>query len=249
MSQRVAIVTGASLGIGRATTLALVAQGDAVAIVGRDPERGEAVATEATSAGGDALFVAADVSDEGQVRAMVERVVTRWGRVDVLVNNAAIYVQDDAVGTSLETWERVMATNLTGAFLCTRHAVPVMPEGGAIVNVSSEAGLVGIEQQVAYNVSKSGLIGLTRSCAVDFAERGIRVNCVCPGTTDTPLVAEALRRSDDPLAARRRLADARPLRRLGRPEEIAAAIVYVASPEAGYMTGAIISIDGGYTAR
>jgi NAD(P)-dependent dehydrogenase (short-subunit alcohol dehydrogenase family) len=118
-----------------------------------------------------------------------------------------------------------------------------------IVNVASEAGLVGIRGQVAYNVSKAGMIALTRSCAVDLAEKGVRVNCVCPGTTDTPLVRQAVGRAPDPAAARRRLEGIRPLNRLGTPEEIASAILYLASSEAGYATGAILSIDGGYTAQ
>jgi NAD(P)-dependent dehydrogenase (short-subunit alcohol dehydrogenase family) len=121
--------------------------------------------------------------------------------------------------------------------------------GGVIVNVASEAGLVGIKGQVAYNVSKAGMIALTRSCAVDLADRGIRVNAVCPGTTDTPLVREAVSRAPDPAAARRRLESVRPLDRLGTPEEIASAILYMASSESGYATGAVLSIDGGYTAQ
>jgi NAD(P)-dependent dehydrogenase (short-subunit alcohol dehydrogenase family) len=121
--------------------------------------------------------------------------------------------------------------------------------GGVIVNVASEAGLVGIRGQVAYNVSKAGMIALTRSCAVDLAEKGVRVNCVCPGTTDTPLVREAVGRAPDPAAARRRLEEIRPLNRLGTPDEIASAILYLASSEAGYATGTILSIDGGYTAQ
>jgi NAD(P)-dependent dehydrogenase (short-subunit alcohol dehydrogenase family) len=163
------------------------------------------------------------------------------------VNNAGIYHQADAVDTPEAVWNEVLAVNLTGAFLCTRQAVPAMARGGVIVNVASEAGLVGIRNQVAYNVSKAGLIGLTRSCAVDFAPRGIRVNCVCPGTTDTPLVRAAVGRAADPGAARRALEDIRPLRRLGEPEEIAAAILYLAA--AGYATGAVLSVDGGYTAQ
>jgi NAD(P)-dependent dehydrogenase (short-subunit alcohol dehydrogenase family) len=249
MSQRTVIVTGASLGIGRAAAIAFARRGDAVALVARDAERGEAVAREISGAGGEAAFVRADVSDEEQVRAMVDRVVARWDRVDVLVNNAGVYVQADVIDTTREAWDKVLATNLTGAFLCIRHAVPAMRGGGVVVNVSSEAGLVGIAGQVAYNVSKSGLIGLTRSCAVDLATRGVRVNCVCPGTTDTPLVEAALARSADPVTARRSLEEARPLGRLGRPDEIASAIVYAASEDAAYMTGAVISIDGGYTAR
>jgi NAD(P)-dependent dehydrogenase (short-subunit alcohol dehydrogenase family) len=142
--------------------------------------------------------------------------------------------------------------NLTGAFLCIKHAVPAMQrggKGGAIVNVSSEAGLVGIRNQVAYNVSKGGLIALTKSCAVDFAPMGIRVNCVCPGTTDTPLVQAALGKAGDPAAARRALETIRPAGRLGRPEEIAAAILFLAGGSAGYATGAVLSVDGGYTAQ
>ena len=186
-----------------------------------------------------------------QVRELIAAVLARWGRLDVLVNNAGIYHQADAVGTSVEDWNRVLAVNLTGAFLCLKHAVPAMERKGAgvIVNVASEAGLVGIRGQVAYNVSKGGLIALTRSCAVDFAARGIRVNCVCPGTTDTPLVQAALSRAEDPAALRRSLESSRPANRLGRPEEIAAAILYLASDAAGYATGAVLSVDGGYTAQ
>jgi NAD(P)-dependent dehydrogenase (short-subunit alcohol dehydrogenase family) len=245
----VVIVTGGSQGIGREAAIAFAREGAAVAVVDLERGLGEAVAAEIGAIGGEAMCVVADVSSEEQVRAAVEQVTSRWGRLDVLVNNAGVYIQADALATDLATWQRILATNLTGAFLFTKHAVAAMTHGGVIVNVSSEAGLVGIGGQVAYNVSKAGLIGLTRSCAVDFAGRGIRVNCVCPGTTETPLVQRAVSQSADPVAARRALEQVRPLDRLGRPEEIAAAITFAASQAAGYMTGAVISIDGGYTAR
>ncbi len=144
-----------------------------------------------------------------------------------------------------------MRINVTGAFLCSKYAAPIMiaQKRGVIVNVASEAGLVGIKGQVAYNVSKGAMIALTRSCAVDLAEYGIRVNSVCPGTTATPLVEAAVNRAPDPAAARRHLEQIRPANRLGTPQEIASAILYLASDEAAYATGAILSIDGGYTAQ
>lgn len=144
-----------------------------------------------------------------------------------------------------------MAVDLTGVFLCTKYAATAMIRsgGGVVVNVSSEAGLVGIKGQVAYNTAKAGVIGLTRSCAVDLADKGIRANAVCPGTTYTPLVEDALSRSSDPKKARRELESSRPVGRLGKPEEIAEAILFLASPEVGYATGTILSVDGGYTAQ
>ncbi len=248
---KVAVVTGASLGIGRATALAFAQEGAAVAVVSKHPERGQAAAQDIQSYSREVLFVPTDLALETEVRAMVERVVDRWARLDILVNNAGVYIQGDITETAPEAWARILTTNLTSAFLCTKYAVAVMVKhgGGAVINVSSEAGLVGIKGQVAYNVSKAGMIALTRSCAVDLANRGIRVNCVCPGTTDTPLVREAVNRASDPVAARRRLEEIRPLNRVGTAEEIASAILYLASSEAGYATGAILSVDGGYTAQ
>jgi len=249
--QRVVLVTGASQGIGRAIAEAFAREGAYVALVSRDQERGVQTERELTDAGFSAQFFLADVALEADIRAVFEAVAVRWSRLDVLVNNAGIYMQGDVTQTTLADWEHIMTTNLTSAFLCSRYAIPLMTQngGGVIINVSSEAGLVGIKGQAAYNVSKAGMIALTRSCAVDFADRHIRVNCVCPGTTDTPLVREAVARAPDPVAARRALEQARPLNRLGTPEEIASAVLYFATPEAGYATGAVLALDGGYTAQ
>ena len=248
---KVAVVTGAASGIGRATAVAFAQEGAAVVIMDKDQEQGEVVAGEIKRQDGDVLVVPVDIAQENEVQTMVEAVTHCWGRLDILVNNAGIYYQADVVDTPSDVWNNVLAVNLSGAFLCTKYAVPVMIQGGGgvVINIASEAGLVGIKGQVAYNVSKGGMIALTRSCAVDLAERGIRVNCVCPGTTETPLVREAVNRASDPAAARRALEEVRPLDRLGTPEEIAGAVLYLASSEAGYATGAILSVDGGYTAQ
>ncbi len=248
---KVAVVTGAASGIGQAAAVAFAHEGAGVVIVDKDQEQGELVVRNIKDQGGDVLLVPTDIAQETEVRAMIEEVTSRWDRLDILVNNAGIYYQADVVDTPSDVWNNVLAVNLSGAFLCTKYAAPVMIRGGGgvVINVASEAGLVGIKGQVAYNVSKGGMIALTRSCAVDLAERGIRVNCVCPGTSDTPLVREAVNRASDPAAARRALEKVRPLNRLGKPEEIAAAILYLASDEAGYATGAILSVDGGYTAQ
>jgi NAD(P)-dependent dehydrogenase (short-subunit alcohol dehydrogenase family) len=246
-----AIVTGASRGIGRAVAEAFAREGASVALISNDIDRGQEAASALQSAGWTAQFFPADVANDADVRKTVQAVVAQWGRLDILVNNAGIYMQGDVTQTALADWERIMAVNLTSAFLFSKYAVPELARvgGGVIVNVASEAGLVGIKGQAAYNVSKAGMIALTRSCAVDHASQGIRVNCVCPGTTDTPLVQEAVSRAPDPAAARRALEQARPANRLGTPEEIASAVLYLASPEAAYATGAVLSMDGGYTAQ
>lgn len=247
---KVVIVTGGSLGIGEAAARGFAAEGARVAIASRNIHHGETAVSRIEKAGGVAIHVATDVAIEEQAKGLVQATLARFGRLDILVNNAAVYIQGDVTATSVDDWNRVLAVNLTGAFLGTKYAADALAAThGVVINVSSEAGLVGIAGQVAYNVSKAGMIALTRSSAIDLAPRGIRVNCVCPGTTATPLVDAAVARAADPAAARRRLESIRPLDRLGTSEEIASAILYLASAEAGYATGAVLSIDGGYTAQ
>lgn len=248
---KVVAVSGAAMGIGKAAALAFAREGARVALVDSDVYAGKQALQEFEGLLGEAALFTCDVSDEAQVKALLEGILQHWGRLDVCVNNAGIYIQADILGTSLADWERILRVNLTGVFLLSKYAAEVMVRqgGGVIVNVASEAGLVGIAGQVAYNTSKAALIGLTRSCAVDLAQYGIRANAVCPGTTDTPLVRQAVERAADPAGARRKLESVRPLNRLGKVEEIAAAILFMASDEAGYATGSILSIDGGYTAQ
>jgi NAD(P)-dependent dehydrogenase (short-subunit alcohol dehydrogenase family) len=248
---KVALVTGAGKGIGRAAAVALAREGFEVALLARDDVSGQEAVAACRAEGSEALWLTADVASEEQLRAAFDGLAAHWGTLDVLVNNAGIYTRGDVVSTTLDDWERVQRVNVTGAFLCAKYAVPLMRRagGGSIVNVASEAGLVGIRGQIAYNVSKGALIALTRSMAVDLAALHIRVNCVCPGTTLTPLVEESVSREPDPQKRIEYLGRIRPAGRLGTPDEIAGAIVYFAADHSRYTTGAVLSVDGGYTAQ
>jgi NAD(P)-dependent dehydrogenase (short-subunit alcohol dehydrogenase family) len=244
---KTAIVTGATSGIGRAAAIALGKAGWSVMATGRDESRGRAV-VESLDGGGD--FLAVDLDEPGSPERLVDQTLERWGRLDLLVNNAGIYARGTVADIAETDYDSLMNTNLRAAVLLAGAAVRVMRagEGGVIVNVSSEAGIVAVPGQVVYNLSKAGLIMLTKSIAVDHAKDGIRAVTVCPGTTRTPLVEEAITSAPDPAEHERVLASSRPANRLGRPEEIASAIVYAASEEASFLSGTEIVVDGGYTA-
>jgi NAD(P)-dependent dehydrogenase (short-subunit alcohol dehydrogenase family) len=246
--RNVALVTGASTGIGRAAALALGDAGWWVLASGRDEGRGREVADElGARAGGE--FLPGDITEQGVPEQLVSR-AAEAGRLRVLVNNAGIHFLATVPETDPEAFDELLATNLRAAVLLCRAAIPIMAEGGGgvVVNVGSEAGLVAVPGQAAYNISKAALVMLTRSIAVDHAADGIRAVTVCPGTTRTPLVERAIANAPDPAAHERWLASSRPAGRLGRPEEIGAAIAFVAGESAAYMTGAELVIDGGFTA-
>jgi NAD(P)-dependent dehydrogenase (short-subunit alcohol dehydrogenase family) len=246
---RTAIVTGATSGIGRAAAVALSEAGWWVLVGGRDEERGREVATElGTRSGGE--FLPGDLTQDETAQRLVERAVDATGRLDAVVYSAGTHFLATVEETVPKEYDRLIDTNLRGAVLLARAAIPAMRRsgGGVVVNVSSEAGLVAVPGQVAYNVSKAGLLMLTKSIAADHSKDGIRAVSVCPGTTRTPLVERAIQSAPDPEAHERWLASSRPANRLGTPEEIAAAIVFAVSDEAGYLTGSEIVIDGGYTA-
>ncbi len=248
---KVAIITGAGSGIGRTTALLFTQEGAKVVVVDIDEKAGERTVSMIKEMGGSAIFIPADVSNSSHVLNMVKVTVDTYGRLDILINVAGIFSEGDVVSTPEETWNRILGINLLGIFLCMKYCIPYMVKGGggSVVNIASEAGLVGIANQVAYNVSKSGVIALTRSTAVDFATKNIRINCICPGRTLTPLVEKIIDNSEDPEETRRVLSDDRPLKRMGKPEEIATGILFLASDESKYTIGSVLSVDGGYTAQ
>jgi len=251
MNGCVAIVTGGASGIGLATAARLSREGACVAVVDRaDPE---AAARALVADGGDAWGIQADVADEAQVCVMVDAVLSRAGRVNSLVNAAGIssprpITIDEA---TMAEWHALCGVNLTGTFLCCRAVIPAMRRGGggAIVNIASELGLVGAPRSAMYGATKGAVVQLTRALAVDHAADQIRVNCVCPGPVDTPLLRGSIARAADPQAKLRAEIASTLLGRLGRPEEIASVIRFLLSDEASFVTGSIVVADGGVTAR
>jgi NAD(P)-dependent dehydrogenase (short-subunit alcohol dehydrogenase family) len=246
---KTAIVTGASTGIGRATALALAREGAAVVVADVDAVRGPDVAREIEHKGGRAVFVRTDVSDDAQVKAMVDEAVAAFGGLDLAFNNAGIEgTPAPTHECTVENWQRTLGVNLTGVWLCMRHEIPAMVDrgGGAIVNCSSVAGLVGFASIPAYTASKHGVLGLTRTAALEYAANGIRVNAVCPGIIDTEMVDRFTGRQPEAEAA---LLATEPVGRIGHPDEIADAVVWLCSPRASFVTGAAIPVDGGFVAR
>lgn len=243
---QVVLVTGATGGIGRATADLLADRGWTVVATGLDEDRGDAIEAALDGRG---EFLARDLTEPDAPAEIVDAVTERHGRLDGLVNCAGIHRLATAVDTGPEQWDAVLGLNLRAAFLLCRAAIPRMAAGGGgtIVNVASEAGIAAVPGQVAYNVSKAGMVMLTRSVAVDHAQDGIRAVSVCPGTTMTPLVEEAIASAPDPEAHREMLASTRPAQRLGRVDEIAAAIAFVLNDDVAYMTGTELVIDGGFT--
>lgn len=250
---KVALITGGNSGIGEATALRLAAEGAAVALVARDRERGEQLVERITSDGGEAAFFACDVRQEEPVRSTIDAVAERFGRLDIVFNNAGIINFGSVVTASVAEWDDLMATNVRSIFLVSRYAVPhlIAAGGGSIINVGSNLGLVGTRGLVAYAASKGAVIQLTRAMALDHADDGIRVNCVCPGTIETPMVQrQRIGRTEEELRqSAERVKQRFPIGRLGTPEEVAAVVAFLASDEASFITGAIYSVDGGYTTQ
>jgi NAD(P)-dependent dehydrogenase (short-subunit alcohol dehydrogenase family) len=240
LADKSCVVTGAGSGIGQALCKQMLAAG--ARVVGGD--------IDPSGVPEGCVAIAVDVTSEAEVAAMIATAVERHGRVDILCNNAGIGSTRAVADVTVEEWDRVFAVNCRGVFLGCKHGVRQMLNqgGGVIVNTASIAGLVGLVDRAAYCASKGAVIALTRQVALQYAKNGVRCSCVCPGTVDSPWVGRLLDDAPDPAAARASLIDRQPIGRLGTPEEIAAAICYLASDDAAFITGSALVIDGGLTA-
>lgn len=244
---KVALITGGTSGIGSATAVRFAAEGAKVAITGRNVERGEQVLNEIAEKGGDAIFIRSDVRSAADCREAVERTLERYGQIDVLFNNAGVFHPKSTTDCSEEEWDETIDSSLKGAFLMSKYALPSMIErgSGSIIHTSSSWGILGGDKAAAYCAAKGGLIIMAKAMATDHGPDGIRVNCVCPGDVLTPMLP------DD--AAKRGMAwedyvagvEKRPLGRIGTPEDIANAVLYLASDEAAFVTGEALVVDGG----
>lgn len=244
------LVTGGGSGIGEQTALAFAREGAAVAVNDIAPRKAAATVRKIERSGGKAIAVPGDVSDADAAAAVIATVLARFRKLDILCNNAGIGVTGTVLETAEEDWDALMRVNVKAMFLLSRAALPAMiaRRRGVIVNTSSIAGVAAVRDRAAYTASKHAVVGLTRAMALDHVGQGIRVNCICPGTTMTPWVTQRINETKDPKATLAAMTARQPMGRLGTPAEIAAGILYLASDDASFATGTALVVDGGFTA-
>ena len=249
---KVAVVTGGASGIGRATAERFMEEGAKVAIIDVSRKQGEQVFSEMKEREFEPLLIIGDVTKSSDVQRMVREVVENLGRIDILFNNAGILVEGTVEEVSEEDWDRIMAVNVKGVFLMTKEIGPLMVAqgGGVIVNSASCSGLVGDRGAIAYNTSKGAVVLMTKCLALDYALKNVRVNCVCPGEIETPMFLQEVARRGVPVEEyRAELCEVHPIGRLGKPDEVANTVLFLASEDASFITGAALSVDGGYTCQ
>jgi NAD(P)-dependent dehydrogenase (short-subunit alcohol dehydrogenase family) len=250
LADKVALITGGTSGMGRATAVLFTQEGARVAITGRNEARGQEVVAEIEQAGGMAIFIRSDVRFAEDCRRAVEETLQTFGRLDILFNNAGVLYANTVLDCTEEEWDLTLDTNLKGTYLMSKFALPAMitQGSGVIINNASGWGLVGGDAAAAYCASKGGVVLLTKAMAIDHARQGIRVNCICPGDVDTPMLPEDAQRRGMKWEAYLTSAANRPMGRIGKPEEIAKAVLFLASDDSSFVTGAVLAVDGGGTA-
>ncbi len=245
LQDKVAVITGGTFGIGESTALLFAQEGAKVVVAARNQEKGEMVVNQIKEQGGEAIFVKTDVSKEEDVKNLMKETVDTFGKLDVLFSNAGVGDMGDLDCVSLDDWNFTLSVDLTGVFLCSKYAIPEMEKvgGGSIINCASILGHVGQPSVTAYAAAKGGVVNMTRSAAVTYAQKGIRFNAVCPGYIETNIL--------DGLSPEmlEHLKSLHPVGRLGRPEEVANCVLFLASDESSFVTGANLLVDGGYTAQ
>ncbi|MBW2057081.1 MAG: SDR family oxidoreductase [Deltaproteobacteria bacterium] len=247
LNRRVAVITGGTSGIGRAMALLFAQEGARVAVTGRNEERGRKVVSEIEQAGGSAIFVKSDVRFAEECRRAVEETVNAFESIDILCNNAGVYYRNSVVDCTEEEWDLQVDIMLKGTFLMSKYTLPLMIEkgSGVIINISSACGLVGEDKGAAYCAAKGGVITLTKTMAKDHGHQGVRVNCICPGDTETPMLFEDAKLRGVTWESYLKDSSSRPLGRIGQPEDVAKTALFLASDDSSFMSGAVIKLDGG----